>query len=92
MFHTSIEREGEFKIASSIARPRHVFIWDLNKSKIKNQLQNMFAYNTYNIANQRNFIECQLETENGTFYPMETMRPTTELTKTYDTLQRRIQR
>ena len=86
VFHTSQEREGVFKIASSIARPRHVFIWVLNTSKIKNQLQNMFAYNAYNIADQKEIIECQLETENGTFYPMQAMRPSTEVTKTYDTL------
>ena len=87
VYHTSQEREGVFKIASSIARPRHAFIWVINKSKIKNQLDNMFAYNTYDVAgNNVNFVECQLETENGTFYPLQAMRPTTELTKTYDTL------
>ena len=86
-YHTSQEREGVFKITSSIARPRHVFIWVLNKNKTKDQLQNMFAYNTYDIAgNHVNFVECQIETENGTYYPLQPMRPSTELTKTYDTL------
>ena len=87
VFHTSQEREGVVKIASSIARPRHVFIWVLDKSKIKHQLANIFAYDTYDIVgNNVNFVECQLETENGTFYPMQATRPFTELTKTYDTL------
>ena len=87
VFRTSQEREGVFKIASSIERPRHVFIWVLNKSKITNQLANIFAYDTYEIAdNNVHFVECHLEIENGTFYPMQAMRPFTELTKTYYTL------
>ena len=46
----------------------------------------MFVYNTYDIADRRYIVEYQLETENGTFYPMQATHPLTELTKTYDTL------
>ena len=50
---------------------------------MNNQIENMFAYNTFNIADGKYIQDCQLETGNGIFYPKQVSRPFTELTKTY---------
>lgn len=83
---SSQHRQATFKISSSIRKPRHVFIWALNDTKMNSQEQNMFLFNTYNIANGRSFTDAQLELSNGIFYPQERLQPTTELSKTYRTL------
>ena len=72
-------QSGTFRIASSIRKPRHVFIWVLNNAKLNDQEQNMLAFNTYNIANARTITSAQLELGNGTFYPEKTINPTTEI-------------
>lgn len=79
-------RQGTFKLTSSIAKARHVFVWILNNAKLNDQVQNMFNFNTFNIANGRTIIDAQLELGNGIFYPQERLRPTAELTKTYRAL------
>ena len=66
---SSRERNGVFKIISSIKRPRHVFIWALNSAKLDDQTQNLHTYNTFGIANNGMISHAQLEDDNGIYYP-----------------------
>ena len=81
------QRDGTFRITNSIRKPRHVFIWVLNPAKMEDQEQNMFLFNTYNIANARTITSARLELGNGVFYPDEVMDPTTNITEVYRELQ-----
>ena len=81
------QRDGTFRITNSIRKPRHVFIWVLNPTKMEDQEQNMFVFNTYNIANARTITSARLELENGVFYPDEVMDPTNNITEVYRELQ-----
>lgn len=83
---SSTSRQQTFKIDSNIRKPRHVFVLVLNETKLNDQEQNMFLFNTYNIANNRTITSCQLELSNGVYYPQERLEPTTQLAKTYRTL------
>lgn len=80
------QRQGSFKLTSSIKKPRHVFIWALNDNKLNDQRENMFLFNTHNIADGQTITYAQLELSNGVFYPREIMNPTVEIAKTYRTL------
>ncbi|KAL9987251.1 hypothetical protein ACROYT_G001527 [Oculina patagonica] len=80
------QRQGTFRITSSIRKPRHVFIWALNDAKMNDQTQNPFLFNTYNIANNRTFSNARLELSNGIFYPNEELKPDTEIVQAYRTL------
>ena len=75
------QQSGTFRITNSIRKPRHVFIWVLNTAKMNDQEQNMFVFNTYNIANARTITSAQLELSNGVFYPEKVMNPTTQMVK-----------
>ena len=77
------QRSGKFRITNSIRKPRHVFIWVLNTAKMSDQEQNMFVFNTYNIANARTITSARLELLNGVFYPEMFMNPTNEMTKVF---------
>ena len=77
------QRKGKFRITNSIRKPRHVFIWVLNTTKMSDQEQNFFVFNTYNIANARTITSAQLELSKGMFYPQQIMNPTTEMGKVY---------
>ena len=81
------QRDGMFRITNSIRKPRHVFVWVLNPAKLDDQEQNMFVFNTYNIANARTITSARLEVGSGVFYPDEEMDPTTNITEVYRELQ-----
>ena len=81
------QRDGLFTITNSIRKPRHVFIWVLNPAKLDDQEQNMFVFNTYNIANARTITSARLQLANGVFYPEEAMDPTSDITEVYRELQ-----
>ncbi|KAL9975788.1 hypothetical protein ACROYT_G012984 [Oculina patagonica] len=83
---STASRQGTFRITSSIRKPRHVFIWALNDTKMNDQTQNPFIFNTYNIANNRTFSNARLELSNGVFYPNEELKPDTEIVQTYRAL------
>ena len=80
------QQNAYFHITSSIRKPRHLFIWALNTAKFSDQEQNMFVFNTYNIANQRTITDAKLELSNGKFYPERVMNPTTDLATAYSEL------
>ena len=83
---SSNARQGTFRITSAIRKPRHVFIWVLNDAKLNDQTQNMLTFNTFNIANNRNFTNARLELSNGIFYPNEDLKPATETVQAYRSL------
>ncbi|PFX20965.1 hypothetical protein AWC38_SpisGene14566 [Stylophora pistillata] len=77
------QKNGKFNIISAVNSPRHVFVWVLNASKFNDQEQNMFVFNTYNIANARYFTKAQLRVENGTAYPNKELDPSSELARAW---------
>lgn len=79
----SRQRTGKFRITNAIRKPRHVFVWVLNTAKLGDQEQNMFVFNTYNIADNKTITRAQLELANGVFYPERVMDPTNEIGKAY---------
>ena len=79
-------RQNTFRITSAIKKPRHVFIWVINEAKLNSQTHNMLAFNTFNIANNRNFSYARLELSNGTYYPTQAMNPGVEIVQAYRTL------
>ncbi|PFX14257.1 Pulmonary surfactant-associated protein D [Stylophora pistillata] len=74
---------GTLRITNAVRRPRHVFIWVLNAAKFNDQEQNMFVFNTFNIANARYFTKAQLRVQNGEKYPDQQLDPSTELTRAW---------
>lgn len=76
-------RSGTFKITNTISKPRHVFIWALNATKLSDQEQNMFVFNNFNITKARTFTKAQLRLTNGGFYPKQQLDPTTQLNRAY---------
>ena len=77
------QSSGMFHIMNSIRKPRHVFIWALNSTKLNDQEQNMFVFNTYNIANARTITSAQLELSNGVLYPERIINPTKDIAEAY---------
>ena len=75
------QQTATFRVANNVKKPRHVFIWILNTAKLNNQEQNMFVFNTYNIANARTITSAQLKLGSGVSYPSEIMNPTTQMAK-----------
>ena len=70
------QRTGTFRLTTGIPKPRHVFIFFINNSKLDNQLQNPFLYNTFDLTvdtatpnNNRFLTQCHLEIGNGNEYP-----------------------
>ncbi|PFX30088.1 Complement C1q and tumor necrosis factor-related protein 9B [Stylophora pistillata] len=74
---------GTFRLTNAVRRPRHVFIWVLNAAKFNDQEQNMFVFNTFNIANARYFTKAQLRVQNGERYPDQQLEPSSELTRAW---------
>ena len=77
------QSSGRFMIMNNIRKPRHVFIWALNSTKMNDQEQNMFVFNTYNIANARTITGAQLELSNGVLYPRRIINPTKDIAEAY---------
>lgn len=77
------QQTGVFKITSGVSKPRHVFIWFLNDARIDNQTQNMFLFDTFNVANNRTLIECYLEVGNGDKYPETAYTPSVDYSRLY---------
>ena len=70
------QNRGTFRLTNGIPKPRHVFIFFINNSKLDNQLQNPFLYNTFDLTvdtatpnNNRFLTQCHLEIGNGNEYP-----------------------
>lgn len=80
------QKTGTFRITTAVERPKHVFIWVLNATKFDSQEQNMFVFNTFNIANARYFTKAQLQLQGGEKYPDQQLDPSTELTRAWSDL------
>ena len=70
------QNRGTFRLTNGNPKPRHVFIFFINNSKLDNQLQNPFIYNTFDLTvdtatpvNNRFLTQCHLEVGNGNEYP-----------------------
>ena len=77
------QKNGTFRITRAVERPKHVFIWALNGTKLSDQEQNMFVFNTFNIANARYFTKAQLQLQGGEKYPDQQLDPSSELTRAW---------
>ncbi|PFX14748.1 hypothetical protein AWC38_SpisGene21072 [Stylophora pistillata] len=81
------QESGIWNLTTAIKSTRHVFIWVLNAAKFNSQEQNMFLFNTYNIAgNARYLTNAQLHVENGDSYPFQKLNPKGEITRAWTNL------
>ena len=73
VIHTSNnlqQQTGHYRITTAISKPRHVFVWAINTSRINAQTANPFIYDTFgNLPNNANVTRCYLEVGNGNEYP-----------------------
>ena len=76
------QKEGIFKITNSISKPRHVFVFIINKTKVSSPANNPFLYNTFNVVNKKKLLRCYLTVNNDT-YPINHYKPTTEIARIY---------
>ena len=81
--NSSRQRTGVFKITSAIERPRDVFVWILNDARNGSQTQNPFLFDTFNVANNKKLVSCQLEVGNGNKYPENEYTPDTQMAKVF---------
>ena len=76
------QKEGIFKITNSISKPRHVFVFIINRTKVSTLGGNTFLYNTFNVVNNKKLLRCYL-TVNNDSYPINHYKPTTEIARIY---------
>ena len=76
------QKEGIFKITNSISKPRHVFVFIINKTKVSSPANNPFLYNTFNVVKKKKLLRCYLTVNNDT-YPINHYKPTTEIARIY---------
>ena len=78
------QETGKFRITKAVKKPKHIFIWALNATKFRDQEQNMFVFNTFNIANARYFTKAQLQLQGGEEkYPDKQLDPNNELVRAW---------
>ena len=70
------QRSGTFRLTNGIPKPRHVFIFFVNNTRLDDQRYNPFLYNTFDLTidpatpnNNRYLTQCHLEIGNGNEYP-----------------------
>ena len=73
---------SNFRISTSINKPRHVFVFIINDARDSSTINNKFLYDTFAPANQT-LSECHLEVGNGREYPELFYRPTEEPTRVF---------
>ena len=78
---SSQQQTETFKITSAVDRSRDVFVWISNDANKDTQTHNPFLYNTFNVANDRNLVSCQLEIGNGNKYPENEYKPETQMAR-----------
>ena len=76
------QKEGFFKITNSISKPRHVFVFIINKTKLSAPSNNPFLYNTFSVVNNQKLLRCYL-TANNDSYPINHYKPKTEIARIY---------
>lgn len=68
------QKEGIFKITNSISKPRHVFVFIINKTKVSSPPNHPLSLN---VVNNKKLLRCYLTVNNDT-YPINHYKPTTE--------------
>ena len=81
--NSSQQQTGIFKITSAIERPRDVFVWILNDERNGSQTENPFLFDTFNVANDRKLLSCQLEIGSGNKYPENEYAPETQMSRVF---------
>ena len=80
----SSQNSGHFRITNGIKKPRHVFVFIINKDSLNNQLQNPFLYNTFSVSTDpRTLTRCHLEVGNGNEYPRLHYKPTQDASRVF---------
>ena len=77
------QQSANFRISTSINKPRHVFVFILNDANLETQTVNKFMYNTFNVVNNRRLMSCHLEVGNGKEYPDVHYKPNEEPTRVF---------
>ena len=77
------QQSANFRISTSINKPRHVFVFILNDNDLETQTVNKFLYNTFNVVDNKKLISCHLEVGNGKEYPEVHYKPNEEPTRVF---------
>ena len=77
------QQSANFRISTSINKPRHVFVFILIDSNVETQTVNKFLYNTFNVVNNKKLMSCHLEVGNGKEYPEVHYKPNEESTRVF---------
>ena len=78
------EQTGNFRITTSINKPRHVFVFIINDASNESQTSNKFLYNTFAVSTDpRTMTDCYLEVGNGKEYPEVHYRPSEEPSRVF---------
>ena len=77
------QQSANFRISTSINKPRHVFVFILNDADLETQTVNKFLYNTFNVVDNKKLISCYLEVGNGKEYPEVHYKPNEEPTRVF---------
>ena len=78
------QQSANFRISTSINKPRHVFVFIINDENIESQTQNKFLYNTFSVStNPRSLQSCYREVGNGKEYPEVHYKPVEEPTRVF---------
>lgn len=65
--YTTRQKEGEFRITNSITKPRHVYVYFLENSKLNSQTANPFQYNTFTLDGNKTLKRCYLKVNNDNY-------------------------
>ena len=77
------QKTGTYEISSMIEKPRHVFIWAINDSKLSSQDHNLFLFDTYKIGGNTQCTSAQLLVGNDKQYPLQPLNPNDEKSRMY---------
>ena len=78
------QQTANFRISTSINKPRHVFVFIINDANLDIQTANKFLYNTFSVStNPRTLQSCYLEVGNGNEYPEVNYKPIEEPTRVF---------
>ena len=76
------QQTANFRISTSINKPRHVFVFIINNANLDVQTANKFLYDTFSVStNPRTLQSCYLEVGNGKEYPEVNYKPVEEPTR-----------
>ena len=78
------QQTGHYRITTAISKPRHVFVWAINTTRINEQTANPIIYDTFGkLSADANVSRCYLEVGNGNEYPDYHYKPSTDLTRVF---------